>query len=83
LADVATVCSPDAGSLTGCGFVITSSLDDAPVPIIFWNQQMKTDDIKKDFLEPFHPTQNHEPHMPNLKLKCLTDLGNSYRAHPN
>jgi hypothetical protein len=56
------------GSLTGHGFFITSSPDDASVPIFCWNRKMKNDDIKKDFLEPFfmaHLIQNLVPHMPN------------------
>jgi hypothetical protein len=86
----ATVCTPGALSLQGRGFFITSSPDDASVPIFRWDRKMKNDDITKDFLEPFvmaHLTQNLVPRMPNRKLKCSTEFksakGDLYRAHPN
>ena len=78
------------GSLTGRGFFITSSVNDASVPIFCWDRKMKNDDITKDFLEPYvmaYLTKNLVPRMPNRKLKCSTELkskdGDSYRAHPN
>ncbi len=78
------------GSLTGRGFFITSSVNNAYVPIFCWDRKMKNDDIKKDFLEPYvmaYLTKDLVPCMSNRKLICSTEFkskdGDSYRAHPN
>ena len=64
----AMVCAPGAASLTGRGFIITSSPDDANVPIFRWNRKMKNDDITKDFLEPSSWQILHK----TLRLECQT-----------
>ncbi|KAI2513242.1 hypothetical protein MHU86_1280 [Fragilaria crotonensis] len=86
----ATVVCNGTAALTGRGFFITSSPDNASVPVFRWDQKMKNDDTTKDFLEPFvmaHLAQNLVPRLPNRKLKCSTEFksakGDSYCAHPN
>jgi hypothetical protein len=86
----AMACPPAVGSLTGRGFFITSSCDDASIPIFHWDRKSPNDDIKKDFLEPYvmaYLLKDLVPCMPNRKLKCSTEFksadGDSYRAHPN